>query len=291
MTVQKETSKDQFGSFEIIKPKGFVDNADVSVVMSVFNGEKFLAKSIDSILGQSFDNFEFIIVNDGSEDNSLNIAIEYQKLSNRILIIDQENMGLTKALIRAIGISRGRYIARQDADDISLEERLEKQFDFLESNSDYFIAGCNYNVIDVNSNLNGNPEISVPIEDRQIKFVINRYNPFAHSFVMFRNDLSKLGHFYDPKYKYSQNYELWTRVQKHYKMYNIPQILGLSRQWPGMISEDKIKTQRRYALRVKKQIMLNHITNIGFWYYLLKDLSVVYLPGSFRQIYRKLAGK
>lgn len=102
----------------------------VSVVMSVCNSEPFIRDAIKSILGQTFQDFEFIIINDGSTDGSLQIIQSYG--DSRIRITSQENLGLTKSLNKGIGIARGEYIARQDADDISEPSRLEKQVAVLE---------------------------------------------------------------------------------------------------------------------------------------------------------------
>jgi len=284
----REILSDQDGNFEVIRPEDFIEAPLVSVVMSVYNSEKHLKEAVNSILNQSFTNFEFIIINDGSNDNCFDILLEYQKNSNRVLIIDQENIGLTKSLNRGIQLARGKYIARQDADDRSFPERLEKQAQFLEANPDYCLIGADYKIIDENSNIIGKPEIPVPIDDHEIKAAINKYNPFIHSLVMFRNNTSETSYLYDTSYKYSQDYELWLRILGHHNAYNLPEVLGLSRTWPKAISQKKIKTQRRYALKAKKQIMLKYITNIGFWHYLLKDLSVVYLPKWTRRVYRRL---
>ena len=291
MELIREKLADHDGNFEVIRPEDLIDTPLVSVVMSVYNSEKHLQESVNSILNQTYTNFEFVIINDGSNDNCLDILIKYQKNNNQVLIIDQENIALTKSLNRGIQLARGKYIARQDADDKSLPERLEKQIQFLEANADYFLIGTDYKIIDEHSNIIGKPEIPVPIDNHEIRAAINKYNTFVHSLVMFRNDTSSIGYFYDTSYKYSQDYELWVRILKHHNAYNLPKVLGLIRTWPGMISQKKIKTQRRYALRVKKQIVLKHITNIGFWYYLLKDLSVVYLPKWTRRAYRQLNRK
>jgi len=103
----------------------------ISVIMSVYNGEKYLGEAIDSVLGQTFTDFDFIIVNDGSTDGSPGIIQSYR--DERIRVINNEkNIGLTKSLNKAIKESGGEYIARQDADDISLPERFEEQVWFLE---------------------------------------------------------------------------------------------------------------------------------------------------------------
>ena len=291
MELIREKLSDQDGNFEVIRPEDFIDTPLISVVMPVYNSETYLQESANSILNQTFTNFEFIIINDGSTDGSLDILLEYQKNNNQVLIIDQENIGLTKSLNRGIKLARGKYIARQDADDKSLPERLEKQAQFLEANADYFLIGTDYEIMDEHSNIIGKPEIPVLVDNHEIKAAINKYSPFVHSLVMFRNDTSRIGYFYDVSYKYSQDYELWIRILKHHNAYNLPEVLGLSRSWPGMISQKKIKTQRRYVLKIKKQIVLKHLTNIGFWYYLSKDLSVVYLPRWIRRVYRRLNGK
>lgn len=111
----------------------------ISVIMSVYNGEKYLREAIDSILNQTFTHFEFIIVNDGSTDKSLNIIKSYN--GSRIILVQQENKGLAAALNEGIKIAKGKYIAMMDADDISLPTRLEKQIQFMEAHPEYVAIG------------------------------------------------------------------------------------------------------------------------------------------------------
>jgi glycosyltransferase involved in cell wall biosynthesis len=114
-------------------------NPQISVIMAVYNGEKYLAEAIESILNQTFKEFEFIIIDDGSKDNSLNIIKRYAKKDSRIIIIKNEkNMKLAWSLNKGLKIARGKYIARMDSDDISLTDRLEKQYYFLEKKEIYF---------------------------------------------------------------------------------------------------------------------------------------------------------
>ena len=117
----------------------------ISVVMAVYNGEKYLREAIDSILNQTFKDFEFIIVNDGSTDRTREILESF--IDPRIVLIHQEHMGLTKSLNRGIALAKGKYIARQDADDISMAERLEKQFNFLESHENVALLGTAGHII------------------------------------------------------------------------------------------------------------------------------------------------
>ena len=100
----------------------------VSVIMSVYNGEKYLKKAIESILRQTYRNFEFIIIDDGSKDTSLNIIKKYEKMDKRIIVIENKlNIGLVESLNRGIKIANGKYIIRMDADDIAMKNRIKKQ--------------------------------------------------------------------------------------------------------------------------------------------------------------------
>ena len=96
----------------------------ISVILPVYNGEKYLKESIESILNQTYTNFEFIIIDDGSKDSSLEIIKEYEKEDERIIVISRENKGLVASLNEGIATAKGKYIARMDADDVSLSERL-----------------------------------------------------------------------------------------------------------------------------------------------------------------------
>ena len=114
--------------------------------MGVYNGEKYLKESVESVLSQTFSDFEFIIINDGSTDGSTEMLQSYS--DSRIRLYHQENRGLTASLNRAISLAKGKYIARQDADDISMEMRFEEQFRFLERNPDVVIVGSSCILID-----------------------------------------------------------------------------------------------------------------------------------------------
>ena len=128
----------------------------IAILMSTYNGEKYLVQAIDSILNQTYQNFEFIIIEDSSTDNSLDILEEYAKKDSRIKIIKKEKnigiKGFIKNLNLGISIAKGKYIARMDADDISLPERFQKQVDFLEKNSDFNLEQSSMNVAGTLSN-------------------------------------------------------------------------------------------------------------------------------------------
>ncbi len=156
-------------------------NPLISVVMSVYNGEEYLHLAIDSILNQSLKDFEFIIVNDGSTDKSLEIIKGVS--DDRIVLIDQPNTGLSKALNNGIEKAKAKYIARMDADDISLPNRLQLQFDFLEQNDDVVVVGGCANIIDKDGHFIYSK--TPPLTWEEIKRNLPR-TPFFHPSVMFR---------------------------------------------------------------------------------------------------------
>jgi len=119
-----------------------IKNLEISVVMSVYNGAKYLRESVESILSQGGVDFEFIIVNGGSTDESGNILGEYAARDDRIRIIEQENTGLTRALIRGCNEGKGKYIARQDAGDVSLPERLKSQAEHFTKEPEAVLVSC-----------------------------------------------------------------------------------------------------------------------------------------------------
>jgi len=197
----------------------------ISVVMSVYNAEKYLKEAIDSILNQTYQDFEFIIVNDCSKDSSWAILQDYKKNHKCIRLIDNtENLGLTKNLNRALAISKGEYIARMDADDISDPNRFERQIDYFNKHKDIDILGTFSNDIDEYGEII-RPRKG-PITHNEIVKMLPKVSPIAHPTVMFRKaSLEKIG-FYNPKYRTSQDLEMWFRAAgAGLKFHNIPEFL------------------------------------------------------------------
>jgi len=195
------------------------ENPKISMIMSVFNGEKYLREAMDSILNQTFTDFEFIIVNDGSTDNSLSIIRSYS--DKRIQVIDNgQNIGLTRSLNKAIKQARGEYIARQDADDISLPDRLEEQIKYFKKNPDVALLGTSISKIDSNGKILGKTlAIAKPGQG------LLKQNQFNHGSTMFKSGVVRELGGYNELFKYCQDYELWLRMAKNYAVRNLPQIL------------------------------------------------------------------
>ena len=120
-----------------------MNNPKISVVMSAFNAEKFIETSIESIIGQTYEDFEFLIINDGSSDKTLEIIEKFKKLDERIILIDRKKRGLIASLNEGISLSKGQYIARMDADDIAIPERLNVQLNYLIKNPSIDLVASN----------------------------------------------------------------------------------------------------------------------------------------------------
>ncbi|TLX73218.1 glycosyltransferase [Labilibacter sediminis] len=220
----------------------------VSVIMSVFNAEHYLEESINSILQQSYKNFEFVIIDDCSTDNSNSIINSYT--DSRIkLTINNENLGLTKSLNKALNFAKGKYIARMDSDDIALPERLKKQVAILEQDPEISICGSS---IEQFSDLGYSKTKNYPEkhEDILIEHLFNC--PFAHPSVMFRNIINTQ---YNTEFKTTQDYELWQRILKRGKGYNIQQVLLRYRVSDSQISKVKGGLQIKYSNLVRYQII------------------------------------
>ncbi len=252
---------------------------EITILLPVYNGDKYLKKAIESILKQTFSNFEFIIVNDGSTDNSLEIIKSFN--DPRIKIINnKKNLGLIKSLNIGLEQAKGRYIARLDADDIALENRLEKQYNYLEKNKNVTLIGGGAEII---NNEGKYVRKKLPITDfDQIKFwALFIGNPFLHSSIFFRKkDINSING-YSHKYKHVEDYDLYLRLIKNgYKIINLPEIFIKYRIHNQSIGQSKDSKKEQDA-NVKK-IIFNNINN----YYPLswKGFEILYDKQKMREI-------
>ena len=182
----------------------------VSVILPVYNGESFIAKAIESILAQSFIYFELIIINDCSPDNSLAVINQYKDERIR-LVSNTENLGLVGALNKGIELSTGKYIARMDQDDFSTSQRLEKQVEFLDQNTEYSLVGTNYRAFGIRSF----SSIS-PISHIDVSLELHIHNCICHPSVMLRKaDLIRKNLSYNPAFRDCEDYGLWIDMLKN----------------------------------------------------------------------------
>ena len=217
----------------------------ISVIMPVFNGGDLLNKAIEPILGQTFENFEFIIINDGSTDETAEVVRGYASSDSRIIFIDQDNIGLTKSLNKAIKTSKGNYIARIDADDVSALNRFETQMEWMKGGK--YDLCCSRTYL-LNSN-RISPGLSYYMPKRIQMFF---RNPFIHgTFLIKRKALDIVG-LYDEDFIYSQDYKLICDFYRNnLKIKYIKQPLYYTNTPPGSIGVSKKVEQNYFAERVK----------------------------------------
>lgn len=224
-----------------------IDAPLISVVMSVYNGERFLSQAIDSILSQTFTNFEFIIINDGSKDSSEQIIKRYK--DPRIRLVNQSNHGLVYSLNRGVNLAKGAYIARQDQDDASLPSRFEKQLQLFYSDPRLGVVGTFFTYVDEET---GIPKLTIVGPTRSIDIKRNMYitNPFGHGTVMFKREvLEKAGHYSD-KFGPTEDFELWTRVADRWELAIVPESLYWYNLSKAGISHTNSSIQHEFTAKI-----------------------------------------
>jgi len=213
--------------------------------MSVYNGDKYLKESIISILNQTLANFKFVIINDASTDNSLDIIKNFSDPRIK-LINNSQNIGLTKSLNIGLKECQGKYIARIDTDDLALPNRLQVQYDFMEANPNIALCGSNSELINENGEIIGQKKkVTNPLH---IKFKIIFTNPFLHPSLFFRKDIIKQ---YNEEFLYAQDYELTSRLIQNHSLTNIPETLIKYRVSNNSITENKNSRQIQLSNALK----------------------------------------
>tara|TARA_Y100000389_G_scaffold79634_1_gene76395 strand:+ start:19445 stop:20128 length:684 start_codon:yes stop_codon:yes gene_type:complete len=205
----------------------------ISVVMSVYNDEDNLEKAIESILSQTYTNFEFLILDDSSTDDSLSVIQKYCKDKRVKLYINKQNLGLTKSLNILVNKSEGKYIFRQDSDDVSLPKRFEKQIEVLEKKE---FKVCTSRAINSQNN-KIIPGLSSWIPK---KLAIKYKNPYIHGTLAIEKKLLKSLNNYDEEYYYSQDYKLYLDlIRKNEKIFEIKDPLYLLNTENNISSRNK----------------------------------------------------
>lgn len=224
----------------------------VSVVMSVHDGRPYLIQAVQSILKQTFEDFEFIIINDGSSDGSQTVLEQFAERDDRIRLLHQTNRGLTASLNRGLELARGTYIARMDDDDISHPDRFERQVRFLENNPDVGVLGGGARVIDEN----GDPTDywMPPTKHGHITWRLLFNACFTHPSVMVRRALlQELGGYADWA-RCSQDHELWTRAALATRLAALPDELIQFRRSEGSITATSRDAQMNTNCRAAAQL-------------------------------------
>lgn len=192
----------------------------VSIIMPAYNAELYIRESIDSVLRQSFTDFELIIINDGSTDNTQSIAEHYAKIDKRVLVINQKNQGVVATLNAGIKEARAPYIARIDGDDPWFDNKLEDQVNAFKRNAELVLIGGGFEIIDEDGYYI--ETIFPPTYDRDIRRTMMLRNSFGHAGVMFkRNAIVKAG-LYSDKCGPTEDFDMWIKLSKLGKVANLP---------------------------------------------------------------------
>ena len=225
----------------------------ISVVMPVYNRQKYVAEAIDSILVQTYKDFEFIIVDDCSTDQTLNIILTYKKKDQRIRIIkNNQNLGIAISRNKGIDLAQGKYIAFMDSDDISLPERFEKQIEFMDKNPEISVLGTQCEYIDLEGNFIRIKRVPLlPIEVRWYLYAKSIINPS----VMVRSELFKLHNYRHINIKSASDYEIWARISNKFLIGNLPDILVKFRRHDLRISKTARNNQKNNSYRIIRERM------------------------------------
>lgn len=224
---------------------------DISVIMSVYNGETYLEEAIESVRAQSFQNWELVVINDCSTDATAEMLAAFAAKDERIKVHTNEvNLKLPKSLNKAISLSAGKYIARMDADDICLPDRLEKQYRFMEENPDVSLSSCRF--MTVKNGVYASGGASGRSDDAALRALLLIRNPILHPGVIAKAEVMKK-HQYDTTLTCTEDLELWTRMaMAGEKLAVLPECLLIYRLHEKQITSTTLARQHTEVLKIQE---------------------------------------
>ena len=248
------------------------NDVKISVIMSVYNGEEYLAEAIDSVLGQSFKDFELIVINDCSTDKTSEILKQYEALDNRVKVHTNEvNLRLPSSLNKAISLAEGKYIARMDADDICLPDRLEKQYAFMEAHPDVALSSCRF--MTLKNGVISSGGCGGKTDNESVKAMLLVTNPILHPGIIAKAEvIRELG--YDKSFTCTEDMELWSRfVMANHKIEIQSEYLMIYRLHDKQITETTKERQRGEVKALQKRYYGNLLKEME------GDLEEFYING------------
>lgn len=216
----------------------------VTVLMAVFNGEPYLGEAMRSVLSQSYRDFEFLIIDDGSTDRTREIIDEFGDPRVRVLR-NEQNIGLTRSLNRGLGQAHGEFVARQDADDVSSPDRLAEQVTFLDVHPTTALVGSWYRDIDARGNVIA--ERQLPCESIEVRWALRFANLFVHSSTIWRREaVTQAVGVYNESFVYAQDYDYWLRIADRFAVAIMPESLVGYRTHSASMTETYDCTSREF---------------------------------------------
>lgn len=256
----------------------------LAVLMAVFNNAETLEEAIKSILNQTYKDFQFVIVNDASTDESNQILTRFVKKDSRIkLINNQHRLGLTKSLNKGLKTIKTKYIARMDADDLALPKRFKKQLEYLESHPKIALLGTAAFLIDFKGK-----KLKLktyPINNHHLKKLILHFCPFIHpTWMIRRSTLNQVGE-YNEKFTFAQDYELALRIMTKFKTANLPEpLLKYRVNSDQAISLKNLKAQERLALKARFLALTQYGYPLTEFWKLIKPALSYLIPVRIKRI-------
>lgn len=256
----------------------------VSVLMPAYNVEKYITFAIESVLNQTFKNFELLIIDDGSTDSTFEIIKKYSNLDHRIKISqNRENLGVSKTRNNLIKEARGKYIMWQDADDISLPHRIEEQFSYMETHPDLMIVGGFLQFIDESGK-----KLSIRSyaeSDSQLRKHIFKYSPVSQPVAMIRKEVFEKSGLYDESLNQAEDLDISFRIGKYGKFSNIQKVLLDYRYYPESLSAQKLKENISSTLIVRRKAVskYGYTMSIGDHLAYIASWGVQFVPPAITQ--------
>ena len=257
-----------------------MSNPKISVIMPAYNVEKYIAEAIESILNQTFKDFEFIIIDDGSTDRTWEIIQEYSKKDSRIIAFkNKRNLKICKTLNKGIEIARGKYIARMDADDWSYPDRLEKQYKFMEENPEIVISGGTMEVC--NEKMEVLNQRKYNLSDEAIRKKLFRYSPFCHPCTIYKKRVAKKMGGYNEYLFDAEDYDFYFRLGLYGKFGNLPDVIFKLRTRSQSVSQARLRRQEKLTLYIRVKAVMEYgykMTAVDKLYFLGQYLSIFTIP-------------
>lgn len=266
----------------------------ISVVMPAHNAQKYIKSAIESVLNQTFKQFELIIVNDCSTDKTLSMIKYFSKKDSRIKIISNDKrLDIARSLNKGIAVAESNIIARMDADDISFSNRLELQYKLIKSSTNIAVVGANIKIMDESEN-----EIatrSYPTSSKKLKDCLFRYSPFAHPVVVFKKNIFEEVGQYNPKYSPTEDLDLWFRFGRKYEFKSINKSLLKYRLSNKSSSHKDIKDLEILVFKIRFDAIFKYGYRPSLYdmvYNLFQFVTLWFTPAKYRiKIYNLLRNK